>query len=68
MAYNSGAPDLGNTGCVPSLQTTDIHGNARPGIDFGYSIGAHEMQYSVLTNPDSINTTSGKTDVQSKYE
>ena len=67
MGFNSGAPNLGRTGCVPTLQFTDISGNARPGIDFAYSIGAYEMQYVILTTQDPINPTPGKTDVQSKY-
>jgi len=77
MGFNSGAPDLGKNGCTPTLQFTDISGNARPGVDFAYSIGAEEMQYTILTNPNPVNPwpdsyitgggSKGDTNVQSKY-
>ena len=56
MGYNAGV--LARSGVVPTLQFTDISGNARPGIDMAYSIGAYEVQWINLmsditsTDPD----------------
>jgi len=41
---------LGKTGIRPTLQLTDISGNARPGDDNLYSIGASEVQYDYDSN------------------
>jgi hypothetical protein len=43
--FTLGSPNIGEKGIKPDYAgDTDISGNARPGIDYLYSIGAHEME------------------------
>lgn len=46
IQYDPVAEQLSRSGIAPTYATVDIAGNARPGEDGQYSIGAHEVQYT----------------------
>lgn len=46
IQYNPTSEQLATTGAATTYATRDIAGNARPGADGAYSIGAHEAQYT----------------------